>query len=222
MIWFTADNHFGHEAIIDICGRPFKNEAEMEETMIEKWSERVKPGDVVYHLGDFALSYGAERKGRAGEILKRLPGQKWLISGNHDRKEVTRNPRWVKVKGIHEIKVPLQFIPADPEGRRKRIVLCHYALRTWNQMGRGSWMLHGHSHGNLTDYGGKICDVGVDCWDFAPVPITDIIKYMEKRRAVFCDHHTPDHRKPAVGVAFKGPTFSKHANQRNRQKRDSL
>lgn len=27
------------------------------------------------------------------------------------------------------------------------LILCHYAFRTWNQMGKKSIELHGHSHG---------------------------------------------------------------------------
>lgn len=40
-----------------------------------------------------------------------------------------------------------------------------------NQAHRGSWMLYGHSHGNLTDIGGKTIDVGVDCFDYYPVSL---------------------------------------------------
>jgi calcineurin-like phosphoesterase family protein len=115
-----------------------------------------------------------------------LRGQKWLVIGNHDRDEVTKNPRWAGVRHYHELKV-------DLGGEHKqRIVLCHYAMRTWNQSHRGAWMLHGHSHGSLTDVGGKIMDVGVDCHEGWPVSLEEVQQYMAGRPATSCDHHVPE------------------------------
>lgn len=162
MIWFTSDTHFNHENIIQYCNRPFSDLGEMTETLIENWNRVVNIGDIVYHLGDFALSYGAKHAGIIDSILSRLKGNLFLIHGNHDRKEVVRHRRWVKVTPYHEIK---------PNGQR--IVLCHYPLRSWNQMSRGAWMLHGHCHGNLP-IEGKIMDVGVDPQNFYPVNFEDI------------------------------------------------
>ena len=54
-VFFTADTHYGHRAVVDYCHRPFVDEKEMDEAMIERWNAVVQPGDLVYHLGDFAL-----------------------------------------------------------------------------------------------------------------------------------------------------------------------
>ena len=53
-------------------------------------------------------------------------------------------------------------------------------------------MLHGHSHGSLTDIGGKTMDVGVDCRDFRPVSIDEVAEFMELREVVSFDHHSFD------------------------------
>jgi len=53
--WFTADLHLGHARIIELCDRPFRDPADMNETIIQKWNERVAPEDQVYVLGDVAL-----------------------------------------------------------------------------------------------------------------------------------------------------------------------
>ena len=182
-IWFTSDTHFNHANVIKYSQRPFEDLEDMTETLIERWNACVQPGDTIYHLGDFALSWGKKLKDLCDSLLERLNGQKWLIVGNHDREEVTKNPRWVKVVHYHEIKLDLGG------EHRQRIVMCHYAMRSWNQMQRGSWMLHGHSHGNLEDIGGKIMDVGVDAQDYAPVSLDAVRHFMERRLISPCDHH---------------------------------
>jgi calcineurin-like phosphoesterase family protein len=183
-IWFTSDTHFNHANIIEYSSRPFDDLDDMTETMIARWNAVVNHSDTVYHLGDFALSWGKKHRELCDSLLERLYGQKWLIVGNHDRDEVVKNPRWHKVTHYHEIKI-------DIGGEhRQRIVMCHYAMRVWNQMHRGAWMLHGHSHGNLTDIGGKTLDVGVDVHGYAPVSVEAVKAFMDGRTVVECDHHS--------------------------------
>lgn len=184
-IWFTADTHFNHENIIEYSSRPFPGLYQMTDKIIDNWNYRVLPGDTIYHLGDFALSWGKKHAEVIDRLLARLNGQKFLVKGNHDRDEVTKNPRWVQVKDYHEIKVDLGDV------HKQRIVMSHYAMRTWNQMHRGAWMLHGHSHGSLEDIGGKTLDVGVDCYDFHPVSLGEVAESMRLREVTSYDHHEP-------------------------------
>lgn len=181
--WFTADTHFNHENVIKYSSRPFADLHEMTEQMIQSWNAVVKAGDTVYHLGDFALSYGKKHAELIDQLLARLNGQKWLIVGNHDLYEVVKNPRWVGVKHYHKIKVDI--------GRQQKqpIVLCHYSMRVWEQSHFGSWMLYGHSHGNLPDIGGKTIDVGVDCHNYRPISLGEVDKIMDGREIVSVDHH---------------------------------
>lgn len=183
-VWFTSDTHFNHPGIITHQPRPFTDLGEMTETIISRWNDVVRKGDIVYHLGDFALSWGKKHTEVIHTILTRLNGQKWLIVGNHDRDEVTRNPLWAKVAHYHEIKIDFGGV------HKQRIVMCHYAMRVWNQMHRGSWMLHGHSHGNLTDIGGKSLDVGVDVHNYTPIHLEAVKAFMDTRMMVACDHHS--------------------------------
>lgn len=182
-IWFTSDTHFNHENIITYSSRPFRSLEEMTEELIRRWNVCVNPGDTVYHLGDFALTWGKKHASIVDGILWRLHGQKWLIVGNHDRKEVTQSHHWHKVCHYHELKADLGGI------HKQRIILSHYAMRTWNQMHRGSWMLHGHSHGSLVDIGGKTMDVGVDCHAYAPLSLEEVDDFMRSREIAACDHH---------------------------------
>jgi calcineurin-like phosphoesterase family protein len=58
--------------------RPWTNPDEMDEEMVKRWNETVKPNDKVYHLGDVVINR------KALSIMHRLNGDKVLIRGNHD------------------------------------------------------------------------------------------------------------------------------------------
>ena len=81
-VFVTADNHFFHKNIIKYCHRPFNSVREMNEYMIKKWNKKVSKDDLVFHLGDFALT--RNQKQLEG-IRRRLNGTIILIPGNHDR-----------------------------------------------------------------------------------------------------------------------------------------
>ncbi len=94
---------------------------------------------------------------------RRLPGRKHLVTGNNDPAAVTALPGWASVQPYAEITVD-----------STALVLCHYAFRTWRDMGRGAWNLHGHSHGRLKPLP-RQADAGVDAWQFRPVTLAEII-----------------------------------------------
>jgi calcineurin-like phosphoesterase family protein len=79
-IYYTADQHFGHENIIKHCQRPFRNVEEMDSFMIERWNERVSSEDEVYIIGDLIFRSGKQPE----EYLEQLHGRKHLLLGNHD------------------------------------------------------------------------------------------------------------------------------------------
>lgn len=54
--FYISDTHFGHEAIIGSCERPFSSVKEMDEFMIDAWNSTVSDDDIIYHLGDFAFA----------------------------------------------------------------------------------------------------------------------------------------------------------------------
>lgn len=184
--WFTSDTHFRHTNIVELSKRPFQSLEEMTERIIENWNAVIGKSDTVYHLGDFALSWGKKDAEPVDSILARLNGQKHLIVGNHDRDEVVKNKRWASARSYHELKIDMGGV------HRQRIVLFHYPIRSWNQIHRGAWMLHGHSHGSLEDIGGKTIDVGVDPLNYMPINIHQVAEIMEKRPPVYYDHHRED------------------------------
>jgi len=87
-IWVVSDTHFNHSNILNFTDdkgdpiRVFADSQEMDEIMIQRWNEVVRPGDKVYHLGDVVM--GNDQEGWMKKHWPRLMGQKRLIVGNHD------------------------------------------------------------------------------------------------------------------------------------------
>lgn len=158
-VFFTADQHFGHHGVLSMSKRPFSSVEAMDEAMIETWNSVVRPGDIVWHLGDF--SFKSPKPPEA--YLDRLHGTKHLVVGNHDRARV-REAGWSSVQESAQISV-------DGE----RLYLHHFPHLEWPAYFRGCSHLFGHVHGNRRGVG-RSCDVGVDSWGFRPVTLPEILE----------------------------------------------
>lgn len=182
-VFFTADLHLGHSNIIRYCDRPFKDIDEMNEYIIESWNSVVRESSSVYLLGDVAM----RNNDRLGDLLDALHGQITLIKGNHDDGVINKHKRrFNAMKRMHEIRV---VDPDAYQGRRK-IILCHYPMITWNGSHHGTWHLHGHCHGTLPDDPHAFrLDVGVDCHDFMPVSYERVKELMSMKSFKPVDHH---------------------------------
>jgi hypothetical protein len=123
-IFFTSDTHFGHAGALALYRRPFASVAAMDEGLVERWNEAVAPADEVWHLGDFAIRQSAER---AADLLARLNGRKHLVAGNNDPPATQGLAGWSSVQPYAELMID-----------ERRLVLCHYAFRTWRDMSRGA------------------------------------------------------------------------------------
>lgn len=159
-VFFTSDTHFGDPRILRIDRRPFPDLPTHDAALVEAWNAVVGPEDTVWHLGDFALGPPPER---IAALLAALHGEKRLIIGNNDGPATLAAPGWASVAHYAETEV---------EGRR--LVLCHYAFRTWNGLGRGAINLHGHSHGRLKPIPRQY-DVGIDAQGLHPVTLDQIL-----------------------------------------------
>ena len=161
MIYFTADTHFRHAAVLGMCNRPFKTIGHHDSVLVERWNAVVRPEDEVWHLGDFAFGAVAE----ARQIFDLLNGRKHLVRGNHEKASVAGWPR----VSVHEI--------ADIRIDGERIVMCHYPIAEWPGYWKGALHLYGHVHGNRQVAGA--CDVGVDVWGYRPVTLREIRRRVE-------------------------------------------
>jgi calcineurin-like phosphoesterase family protein len=167
--WVTSDLHLFHEKIIEYCDRPYNNASDMNECIISTINEYVMPGDCLYILGDVSLG---PLDGTI-EFLKEINCQLFLIAGNHDKylKKQEFRDCFVWVNKMKSVKMA----PGT-----KAMVMCHFPMLSWNNMAHGSWHLHGHTHGSLSDrfLVPERIDVG---WDlhYKPLDYNDLVGIVE-------------------------------------------
>ncbi|KQO68725.1 metallophosphoesterase [Methylobacterium sp. Leaf87] len=165
----TADSHFGHKSVLSPRinnQRPFVSIEEHDEALVAAWNAVVRPDDIVWHLGDFAhkchLDYAAG-------IFSRLKGRKHLVRGNHDD-DLGERLAWAGPV-VDVVTIQIQ----DPGmAKPQKAWLSHYGHRVWPGLHRGHLHFYGHSHGSLEAIPGSL-DVGVDCWDWRPVTLDQIL-----------------------------------------------
>lgn len=172
-LWFTSDTHWHHSKIIEFCNRPFTSVEEMNEKLIENWNSVVKPGDTVFHLGDFC--FGGSQAWNS--ILDQLNGNILLIKGNHDEKSL-RQGYMLRFKWVG---YQLHLLVEDHS-----IYLNHFPFLCYGGTYHDipTWQLFGHVHSGPGANGKDInrmqylfptqYDVGVDNNNFTPVSFEQI------------------------------------------------
>ena len=182
-VFLVSDTHFGHAGVCrfthpddpEVKLRPWTDPDEMDEEMIRRWNDRVRPKDKVYHLGDVVINR------RALKTLARLNGDKVLIRGNHDIfPDVEYREYFRELRAYHVM---------------NGMILSHIPLHS-ESLGRFGVNIHGHTHANRVKKArgvdartGEILyseenDVRYHCvcveqTDFAPILFEDVIARIE-------------------------------------------
>jgi calcineurin-like phosphoesterase family protein len=132
--FLVSDTHFGHAGVCRFTEsdgvtkiRPWTDPDEMDEEMVRRWNETVRPSDKVYHLGDVVINRKSLR------TLHRLNGDKVLIRGNHDifRDEEYRT-YFRELRAYHVL---------------NGMILSHIPVHEAS-LGRFGTNIHGHLHTN--------------------------------------------------------------------------
>jgi calcineurin-like phosphoesterase family protein len=176
-----SDPHFGHAGVCRFLRedgsklRPWNDPAEMDEELVKRFNERVRPNDKCYFLGDVVINR------RALPTLARLNGDKVLIRGNHDifRDDEYRE-YFRELRAYHVM---------------NGMILSHIPVHEAS-LGRFGTNIHGHLHASRVKrargvnvktgevlYGTEIdpryhC-VCVEQTDFAPILLDDVYKRIE-------------------------------------------
>lgn len=214
-IWISADWHYWHKNMTygesvwpdkETVTRRFKTTAEMSRALIASINKYVQQDDEIYFLGDFAFS-GIEN---IYNFWKQLNCKNiHFIPGNHDQHIKKNrilpnchsddsgnildgsNPNaykdWRDEMFNAEAQDLFHMLPelTTITYEKQLIVLSHYPIDQWEDMGRGSIMLHGHCHHQIdnceinTKY--RRMDVGIDWKEFRPYSLDEIMQMMNKR-----------------------------------------
>jgi calcineurin-like phosphoesterase family protein len=180
-VFLTSDTHFGHAGVCRFTRRdgvtklrPWTDPEEMDEAMVQRWNDRVRPNDKVYHLGDVVMS----RKSLS--IMDRLNGDKVLIRGNHDIfKDEDYRKYFRELRAYHVM---------------NGMILSHIPIHS-ESLGRFGVNIHGHTHADrvmrplVTSGRSDVVDVRYHCvcveqTDFAPILFEDVIKRIEAEGGV--------------------------------------
>lgn len=168
-VFLYSDPHFGHAGVCRFLRsdgvtklRPWDSPEEMDEELVRRYNEKVRPKDKCYFLGDVVINR------RAMSTLARLNGDKVLIRGNHDifRDDEYRQ-YFRELRAYHVMNgMILSHIPIHEES-----------------LGRFGTNIHGHLHANRVMKDGAV-DVRYHCvcveqTDFAPILFEDVIKRIE-------------------------------------------
>lgn len=153
MKFFTSDTHAFHKRIVEFTNRGIETNIEGHtDWLVNKINSSVKAGDLLYILGDVAFSNDFHK---VAEFLERINGQKIVVKGNHDDTSLLEDlaDYGVIQKWDHIVTTKV---------KDNHVVMCHYPIMSWDRQRYGSWHLHGHSHGNLSESKGLMLDVGID------------------------------------------------------------
>ncbi len=183
-IFFTSDTHFGHDKEFLYGPRGFTSPIEMGEELVDRWNELVKPDDIVYHLGDFAMGAVSDPvfyNTILGQI-KQLNGMILWIRGNHDSDKkielicrecpnITR-PIWASMI----------------KNGKQHYYLSHYPTIAANfddkHFSQHVITLHGHTHQRknfLYPDNPFVYHIGVDSHDNYPVHIDEVLTDIRNR-----------------------------------------
>ena len=172
-IWFTSDLHLCHDKEFLWGPRGFKDQFEMNEAIIENWNKVVKPDDIVYDLGDIALSDVQT----AAKCINKLNGKHMWINGNHD---TTKKIDYI-MDYCHDKMYYMGYAYVLKEGKHS-FYLSHYPTLTANfddkKFSRHVINLHGHTHQQtnwLQVANPFMYHVGMDSHNCTPVHIDEVL-----------------------------------------------
>lgn len=198
-IFFWSDLHLGHACTSWseplYIKRGFKTLEEHDSALISRWNRKIDYTSTVFNLGD--MMFGVNGLERLKSVLETLNFKTmYLLFGNHiaGTKQLFESIP----ENIYEInsEKKVVFCPNYIESfiNGYSCVLSHYAIASFNGQSKGSYMIHGHSHGSLANsalgkmlYGARILDVGVENYPH-PVSFKEIREKFKKDPVSF-DHH---------------------------------
>lgn len=188
-IYFTADPHFSHRAILSHTNRPFVDLKEHDDALIENWNRIVPKDGTMIFQGDFSMGL---KSSKLKWILESLNYEKiYLIQGNHEKDIMKKH--WAR-QYFDAISQRIEFEIyddlgkfTDNKGNKFNIIVAdHYPMLSWNKSFHGSYHTFGHTHGNLKVHPhSNAYEVGVDVNNYEPISYQNLMEKFEEQRIKF-------------------------------------
>lgn len=179
-IWLTSDLHFCHNKDFLYSPRGFESVYDMNEAIVKNFNEVIDWADKLYILGDCFLNNNEE----GIKYLKRLPGEKHIIYGNHDTETRRNILDTLAISHYYDIHTHGDATTLDYNGYH--FFLCHYPTMTANfdvdkPLKRRLLSLSGHTHSKeIWDAAGGY-NVALDAHNCYPVEINEIIQAFQSK-----------------------------------------
>jgi len=207
-VWFSSDFHLRHTgpqaAPFPLWKtRGYASPANMTDCIIDEINNNVKETDYLFYMGDWCLnSSNSEFQTDIGKIRCQ---NIYMIWGNHNSciKQVYDESvkSFLGDKYVTDMEVyPIRYRNIvfcgdylELKINKQLIFCCHYPIEIFDKMGKGSWMLCGHSHGNFkntreTCLTSKRLDLSWDVFK-KPLSFSEVQQIMKNKQICTLDHH---------------------------------
>lgn len=202
-VFCFSDTHILHSQNFILQPRGFSSPEEGKETIINNWNSKVTNDDICFLLGDTVVGAGQKSGEVFQEVLNRLNYKElYLASGNHFaayrqrfNEELTAGNRideYYRLSFCPVVGKIVHLIPNYYEivVDKQLIILSHYPIYSWRDIGKGSIMLHGHCHGRINGHlKGKILDMGPESIGNFPLSYKEIKSIMDSKAQESPDYH---------------------------------
>lgn len=171
-IWFCSDHHLGHANLLKFKGKNghpgrtrFGSIEEHNEYIVHCHNSVVKPGDIVYMLGDVCWNSSSVK------LLKQMTGNKTIIMGNHDKQKTNSY-----IGSVNELRGAMYF------GRGINAIMTHIPVHNSQLNGtRFDYNIHGHMHTH------KIADprylnVCMEQINYTPINLDEVVKRLSDQQ----------------------------------------
>jgi len=187
--WIISDTHFGHRNIVEYQDRPENH----DEIMLRRWAASVGEDEPILHLGDVWFGKGVHGPEWA-HIVGELPGDKYLVLGNHDRDKRLLRQAGFKIvepfvhQGIAFTHRPISSMypigseAKSPSNAARRLRAGAAGLTDdWSLGWRTN--VHGHTHRNVhrasegaLARGRRYVNASIELMDYRPVRLGELLR----------------------------------------------
>ena len=168
MIYLTSDTFFGRAS--KAKERGFRSTEEMQISMINSWNEKIKPNDIVYHLGNFAWDIIS-----AENALLNLNGRINFLPSMYDMAlDQVAGDNGV-FEGVKVIKDGIFTIES------LELVLCPWPLKNWPGKAHNVLHIHGGDKRYKANLKNELrFNANCDLWSLSPISLDSLLSVIKE------------------------------------------